>query len=56
VLVSGLLAVCSGGKEFVSGGQHCDEILLVLGRLCLGEGLEIKLRQAAYSRTSQRCG
>jgi hypothetical protein len=31
--VRGLMAVCSGGKEFVSGGQHYDEILPALGRL-----------------------
>jgi hypothetical protein len=36
MLVSGLLVVCSGGKEltvwaeFVFGGQHCDEILIGL--------------------------
>jgi len=36
MLVSGLLVVCSGGKElsiwveFVYVGQHCDEILIAL--------------------------
>jgi len=43
-----------------TGGQHCDGIVPALGRLCLGERLEIKMRQAAYnnlhsSMTEIRC-
>ena len=37
-----------------TGGQHCDGSVPTLGRLCLGERLEIKMRQVAYNRTSQQ--
>jgi hypothetical protein len=48
VIGSGMLGMCSGGKErsvgaeFVLGGQRCDEILIALGGPRLGEKFEVK--------------